>query len=63
MSPVALAVSAAGTARRAQVPASARLAYARRVAYRALRASFPGLPCLMAWGLAKTAARCAQTCA
>lgn len=56
MNPVALACQAAANAKRAQVPASARLAYARRVAYRALRASFPGFPCLSAWSLAKTAA-------
>ena len=63
MSPYAYAAHAAEHAKRAaQVHPANRIAYARRVAYRALRASCPHVPASWAWSIAKTAAN-AQTLA
>jgi hypothetical protein len=57
MSPYSIAATAAERAKRsAQLPAAARIAYARRVAFRALRAACPCLTAAHAWFVARTAA-------
>lgn len=56
VSPYSTAATAAQRAKCAQVHASQRLAYARRMAYRALRAGCPWFPSLHAWAVAKSAA-------
>jgi hypothetical protein len=57
MSPYSIAATAAERVKRsAQLPPAARLAYARRVAFRALRASNPYLTAAHAWFVARSAA-------
>lgn len=56
MSPYGIAATAAQQAKSAQVPGSIRLAYARRMAYRALRAACPYVRAWDALHIAKTAA-------
>lgn len=55
-SPYSIAATAAQRAKSAQVRPETRAAYARRVAYRALRGACPWFPSLHAWAIARTAA-------
>lgn len=62
LSPYGHAARAAEIAKRATVPACQRLAYARRCAFRAVRAACPYVSAHWAWFIARSAAAADTVC-